>query len=76
MLVEVTFDYIDNAYDPCGVQAYLHAQKILASLNITGRREQDKLLDEGIDYSTIQRRTGLKSEALTTRYVFLMSITI
>lgn len=63
-LVYATFEHIRYAYDPCGLQACLHAQKILASLNnITERREQDKLLDEGIDSSTIQRRTGLKSEA-------------
>lgn len=62
-LVCETFKHIRYAYDPYGLQAYLHAQKILASLNnITERYEQDKLLDEGMDSSTIQRRTGLKAE--------------
>ena len=63
-LVDATFEYIRYAYDPCRLQAYLHAQKILESLNnITDRWEQNKLLNKGIDSSTIQRRTGLKSEA-------------
>lgn len=63
-LVDATFEYIRYAYDPCRLQAYLHAQKILESLNnIIDRWEQNKLLNEGIDSSTIQRRTGLKSEA-------------
>lgn len=71
-LVRATFEHIRYAYDPCGLQAYLHAQKILASLNnITDRWEQDKLLDEGIDSSTIQRRTGLKSEPTNNALLLL-----
>ena len=44
----------------------------MASLNnITDRWEQDKLLDEGIDSSTIQRRTGLKSEPTNNALLLL-----
>ncbi len=62
-LVSATIEHIRYAYDPCGLQAYLHAQKILESLyRITDRWEQDKLLNEGIDSSTIQRRTKINAE--------------
>ncbi|WP_083522135.1 DUF3987 domain-containing protein [Desulfovibrio fairfieldensis] len=62
-LVSATIEHIRYAYDPCGLQAYLHAQKILESLyRITNRWEQDKLLNEGIDSSTIQRRTKINAE--------------
>lgn len=62
-LVCASFEHIKYIYDPCGLQAYLHAQKILESLcNITEPYEQDKLINEGIDSSRIQRRTKLKSK--------------
>lgn len=62
-LVRDAFKHIRYAYDPCGLQAYLHAQKILTSLNnITDCWEQDKLINEGIDSSTIQRRTSITAK--------------
>lgn len=62
-LVRANFPHVRYAYDPCGLVAYSVAQKILESLyRITDRWEQDKLIDDGIDSTTIQQRIGVKSK--------------
>lgn len=62
-LVRANFPHVKYAYDPCGLVAYSVAQKILESLyRITDRWEQDKLIDDGIDSTTIQQRIGVKSK--------------
>ena len=62
-LVRASFQHIRYAYDPCGLTAFSTAQKILQSLkNIVDSWEQDKILDDGIDSTTIQQRIGVKSK--------------
>ena len=62
-LVRATFPHIRYAYEPCGLVACSTAQKILESLyRITDRWEQNKLINDGIDATTIQQRIGVKSK--------------
>ncbi len=62
-LIYASFPHIRYAYDPCGLTAFGTAKKILESLKkITDRWEQDKLLEDGIDSTTIQQRIGVKSK--------------
>ena len=71
-LVRVTFPHIGYAYDPCGLVACSTAQKILESLyRITDRWEQGKLIDDGIDSTTIQQRIGIKSKDVNNALRFL-----
>ena len=71
-LVRANFPHVKYAYDPCGLVAYSVAQKILESLyRITDRWEQDKLIDDGIDSTTIQQRIGIKSKDVNNALRFL-----
>lgn len=71
-LVRATFPHIEYAYAPCGFVAYGVAQAILESLyRITDRWEQNKLIDDGIDSTTIQQRIGIKSKDVNNALRFL-----
>ena len=71
-LVYNTFNHIYYAYDSCGFVALCVAQKILDSLyRITDYWEQDKLLNEGIDSTTIQQRIGVKSKEVNNALIML-----
>ena len=73
-LVRSSFPHIRYAYDPCGLTAFSTAKKILESLKkITDRWEQDKILDDGIDSTTIQQRIGVKSKEVNNALQLLDS---
>ncbi|MTJ92341.1 MAG: DUF3987 domain-containing protein [Desulfovibrio sp.] len=62
-LVRASFSHIKYAYSPLGLAAYSVARKILESLgNVTDFWEQNKLIADGIDSTTLQQRIGCKSK--------------
>lgn len=62
-MVCASFNHINYAYSPCGLVAYTVARKIIESLrNINDSWEQNKLIAEGIDSTTLQQRIGSKSK--------------
>lgn len=62
-LVRAFFSHIKYAYSPCGLVANSVARKILKSLgNVTDSWEQNKLIADGIDSTTLQQRISSKSK--------------
>ena len=64
-LVRASVSHIKYAYSPMGLVAYSVARKILESLgNVTDLWEQNKLIADGIDSTTLQQRIGCKSKVV------------
>ena len=62
-LVRASFSHIKYAYSPTGLVAYSVARKIIESLvRIDEIWEQNKLITDGIDSTTLQQRIGCKSK--------------
>ena len=62
-LVRASFTHINYAYSTSGLIAYSVARKIIESLShINDSWEQDRLIAEGIDSTTLQQRVGSKSK--------------
>lgn len=62
-MVRASFTHIKYAYSPSGLVAYSVARKIIESLrHINDSWEQNKLIAEGIDSTTLQQRIGSKSK--------------
>ena len=64
-LVRASFSHIAYAYSPMGLVAHSVARKVLESLgNVTDLWEQNKLITDGIDSTTLQQRIGCKSKVV------------
>ena len=62
-LARASFSHIKYAYSPTGLVAYSVARKIIESLvRIDEIWEQNKLITDGIDSTTLQQRIGCKSK--------------
>lgn len=71
-LVRATFPHVRYAFDPCGFVVQGVAQEILESLyRITDRYEQERIITEGIDSTTIQQRIHVNAKETNNALRFL-----